>query len=118
LFAMQKHDIDIAKGIQFAAAVATEGDDSKRRITVSVIHDMIGRCKNVTQQHVDQINPARANFAATVARTLAQAQAVLFEFQKFAINRQNIGRTLRTGGGQFPLRMGQDFFEMPRHKER
>jgi len=22
---------------------------------------------------------------------------------------------LRTGDGQFPLRMGQDFFEMPRH---
>jgi hypothetical protein len=22
---------------------------------------------------------------------------------------------LRTGGGQFPLRMGQDLFKMPRH---
>ena len=54
-----------------------------------------------------------AQSIATIA--LAQAQAVLFEFQKFAINRQNISRTLRTGGGQFPFRMGQDFFEMSRH---
>jgi hypothetical protein len=68
---MQKHDIDIATRIQFASAVATQGDESKRRITVSVIHHMIGCRKNVAQQHVDQINPARANFAATVTGALA-----------------------------------------------
>src|SRR5690349_25141510 len=114
---MQKHDIDVAARIQFAPAVASEGNKSKRRITVSVIYHMIGRCKNVAQQDVDQINAAGANFTATVTRTLAQAQAVLFELQKFPVNRKNIVRSLRTGGSQLPLRMGQDFFEMPRHEE-
>src|SRR5689334_7466461 len=113
---MQKHDVDVAARIQFASAVAAEADNSERRTTVSVIHHMISRRKNVTQQHVDHINPARANFAATVAGALAWAQAVLFAFPKFPVNRQNMGRTLRTGGGQFPLCMGQDFFKMPRHE--
>ena len=68
---MQKHDIDIATRIQFASAVAAEGNESKRRVTVSVIHHMIGRGKNMAQQDVDQVNAARTNFAATVTGALA-----------------------------------------------
>jgi hypothetical protein len=77
---------------------------------------MTGRGEDVAQQHIDQINPTGTNFAPAIARALAQAQTVFFDFQKLPIDRKNVGRPLRSRRSQFALRMGQDFFEVPRHQ--
>src|SRR5438105_15889585 len=77
---------------------------------------MTGRGEDVAQQHIDQINPTGTNFAPAITRALAQAQTVLLDFQKLPIDRKNVGRPLRARRSQFALRMGQDFFEVPRHQ--
>ena len=116
LFAMQKHHVDIATRIQLTPAVATNSDQCDRRGAVAVVHDMTGRGEDVAQQHIDQINPTGTNFAPAIARALAQAQTVLLDFQKFPIDRKNVGRALRSRRSQFALGMCQDFFEVPRHQ--
>src|SRR2546423_6249281 len=77
---------------------------------------MTGRGEDVAQQYIDQINPTGTNFAPAITRALAQAQTVLLDFQKLPIDRKNVGRPLRSRRSQFALRMGQDFFEVPRHQ--
>src|SRR6476646_10904215 len=97
-------------------AVANESDQRDRRGAIAVVHDMTGRGEDVAQQHIEQINPTSTNFAPAVARTMAQAQAMLLDLQKLSIDRKNVGRPLRSRRSQFALRMGQDFFEVPRHQ--
>src|SRR6476620_8876241 len=77
---------------------------------------MTGRGEDVAQQHIDQINPTGTNFAPAIACAVTQAQTVLLNFQKLPIDRKNVGRPLRSRRSQFALRMGQDFFEVPRHQ--
>ena len=72
-----------------------------------------GGDEDVTQEHVDQINPARANVATTRASVLMQTQTVLFKFQKPTIDGKNIGRSTRAA--QLLLRVRENFFEMTRH---
>src|SRR5437762_9597252 len=69
----------------------------------------------MTQEHIDQIDPARANFTSAIARLLPQSQTMLLDFQKLPIDRKNVGRALRSRRSQFAFGMCQDFFEVPRH---
>src|SRR5207248_11318819 len=105
LFAMEKHHVDVAARVQLMPAVATERYQRDRRRAVAMVHDVVSRGEDVAQQHIDQINPAGADFTSAIARALAQAQTVLLDFQKFPIDRKNIGRPLRSGRSQFALGM-------------
>ena len=115
LFAVQKHHVDIAVRIQLAPAVTAESYQRNRRGAVAIVDDVIGGGEDVAQQYIDQVNPAGANFASAIARPLAQAQTVLLDFQKFSIDRKDVGRALCSRRSQFALGMRQDFFEVPRH---
>jgi hypothetical protein len=71
--------------------------------------------KGIPQQDIDEIDPTRANFPATAARLMIQAQAVLFNLQKPFVDRENFSRALRAGHRELILSMRQDLFEMAGH---
>jgi hypothetical protein len=75
-----------------------------------------GGRKNAPEKDVDQVNSSRTDLATTITRLLAQAQTMFLDFQKFAINRKDVGRPARIGGRELALGVCQDFFEMLRHR--
>src|SRR5437870_2341714 len=111
---MQKHDIDIAKRIELAAAISTESDQCQgvARLAVSVSSGG-GSSENVLQQNINKLGSPRANLAAASARLVLQAQAVFFNLEKFFVKWKDFRRASRPRGGELIRRVGQDLFEMP-----
>src|SRR5664279_4996137 len=66
---VQKHDIDVAEWIELTAAVSAEGDECQRRFTRTGFFSSCGGRgrKGISQQNIDEIDPACANFPATAA---------------------------------------------------
>ena len=87
LLAVQKHHIDIAKGIELAPAISTQSDQCQRRPRCLLLTTCRGRgrSENVSQQNIDKIGPARADFMATAASLVFQAQPMLFDLQEFLV---------------------------------
>jgi hypothetical protein len=88
LWAVQKHHIDIAKGIELTSAISTQGNQCQRhpRYLLTTCRGR-GRSENVSQQDIDKIGPARADFMATAASLVFQAQPMLFDLQEFLVKR-------------------------------
>ena len=111
---MQKHDINVAKRIEFAAAVSTKSDQCQGDAGLAVLMSSGGgSSENVLQQNINKLGPAAANLAAASARLMRQAQAMFFDFEKFFVKRKDLCRASRPSGGELIRRMCQDFFEMP-----
>src|SRR4029450_7331011 len=111
---MQKHDIDVAKRIEFPAAISTESDQCQGDPGLAVsVSCGGGSSENVLQQNINKLGPPSANLAAASARLVLQAQAMFFDLEKFFVKRKDLGRASRPGGGKLIRRMRQDFFEMP-----
>jgi hypothetical protein len=110
---MQKHDIDVAKRIEFPAAISTESDQCQRYAGLAVsVSCGGGGSENVLQQNVNKLGSPAANLAAASARLVLQAQAMFFDLEKFFVKRKDLGRSSRPGRGKLIRRMRQDFFEM------
>ena len=69
----------------------------------------------MSQQNIDKIGPARADFTATAASLMFQAQPMLFDLQEFFVKRKNFGGTLFAGDGKLVFCVREDLFEMARH---
>lgn len=111
---MQKHDIDVAKRIEFAAAVSTKSDQCQGDAGLAVSASSGGgSSENVLQQNINKLGAPRANFAATSARLVLQAQAMFFNLEKFFVKREDLCRASRPCGGELIRRVRQDLFEMP-----
>jgi len=111
---MQKHDIDVAKRIEFAAAISTKGDQCEGDAGLAVsASGGGGSSENVLQQNVNKLGAPRANFAAPSARLVLQAQAVFFDLEKFFVKREDLCRASRPRGGELIRRVSQDLFEVP-----
>ena len=103
---MQKHDIDVAKRIEFAAAVATKSDQCQGDAGLAVLMSSGGgSSENVLQQNINKLGAPRANFAAPSARLVLQAQAMFFDLEKFFVKREDLCRASRPGGGELMRRV-------------
>src|SRR6266436_2089329 len=71
LWTVQEHHIDIAKGIELAPAISTQSDQCQRHPRCLLLTTCRGRGRgeNASQQNIDKIGPARADFMATAARS-------------------------------------------------
>src|SRR5437667_9780102 len=94
---MQKHDIDIAARVQFAAAISTQRDQTHGKVIASAAHFYRGarRGENVLEQNVDQLRAACAHLAPAATGLMAQTQPVIFDLKKPLVTRQEFGRLLR-----------------------
>jgi hypothetical protein len=114
---VQQHDVDVAKRIELAAPVPAEGDQSQLVFGFSArrVDCRRRRGEDMPQKDVDEVNAAFADLAAAAAGLMLQAQAVFFYFEKFLVNRQDIGRALHPGRGQLRFRVRQKLLQMSGH---
>src|SRR3954451_16736178 len=96
---MQKQDVDVAKRIEFAASIATEGDQRERLLRSILLRACGGHGggEDMPQQDVDQFDTQSANFSSTAARLMLQAQAMLLNVEELFIKGEDVCRTPRTG---------------------
>src|SRR4029078_12039564 len=90
---MQKHDIDIAKRIKFAAAISTQSDQCQgyARLAVSASSGG-GSSEDILQQNINKLGSPRANLTGASPRLVLQAQAMFFDLEKFFVKREDLGR--------------------------
>src|SRR5215210_5949591 len=76
---VQKHEVDIAVRIQFAAAVTAERDQAQRRRGRAFVFGKV-RCrrKDMLEQHIDQFAAPSANIPAAAAGVVLEAEAMFF----------------------------------------
>jgi hypothetical protein len=111
---VQKHDIDVAERIEFAAAISTEGDQCQADAGLAVsASNRGGSSEKILQQNINKLRAPGANFAATSARLVLQTQAMFLDIEKLFVKRENLCRASRPRGGELIRRVRQDFFEMP-----
>ena len=115
--AMEKHHIDIAEGIELAPAISTQSDQCQRFRRGFLVTDSGGGGENVSQQNIDKIGPARANFPATAASLMFQAQPMLFDLKKLLVKREDLRRAFFSRGGKLVLSVGQNLFQMSRRHD-
>ncbi len=111
---MEKHYVHVAEGIEFAATITAErhhGEWSGGGALV-LLGKLRCRREDVTQHHIDQLDPKRANLPASSSGLMAQAQPVFLDFQELLVKREGFRRLFRARGGKLALRVGQHFFEM------
>ena len=110
---VEKHHVHVAEGIEFTAAIAAErhrGEWSGGGALV--LRELRGRGEDMTQHHVNQLDPKRANFPASSSGLMAQAQPVFLDLQELLVERQSIRRLPRARGSKLALRVRQNFLEM------
>ena len=117
---MQKHQINVAERIQFAAPIAAQCDHchGRWRSVLLAFGRRAGTGENLPQQNIHHLNPKRANVAASASSLVSQAQPVILDFEKLLVDWQKVRWTL--GAGRFELAFGvrQHFVQMTRHRRR
>src|ERR1700736_2490772 len=104
--AVQQHHIDIAGWIELAPPISTERDERQRTFGEFARSAYGGgACReNMAQQNIDKVDAARADFPATAARLMFQAQSMFLDFEELLIYRKNFSGTLPAGGTKLILR--------------
>jgi len=114
---MQQHHIDIAGRVKLAPPISAEGNERQRtfdEVTGSAYG--CGACReNMAQENIDKIDPARADFPATAASLVFQAQSMFLDFEELFVNGENFGRPLPTGRTKLIFGMRENLFQMARH---
>jgi hypothetical protein len=115
--AVQQHYIDIARWVKLAPPVSAERDERQRTFdeVAGSAHSGGARGENVSQKNIDKIDPAPADFPATAAGLMFQAQAMFLDFKELFVNRKDFGRALPAGGTKLVLSMRENLFQMARH---
>jgi hypothetical protein len=110
---MQKHDVDITEWIELAAAISAKSDQRQWNLGLAISASGSGSAaEDVSQQNVDQFSSPRANFAATAAGLVLQAQAMLFNLEKFFVQWEDFCWPLGSCGSKTAFSMGQYLFQM------
>ncbi len=89
---MEKHHINVAPRVEFPAPVATQrheayGNDPR---PVLLFRGNNRRCKNMTKENVDERRAAGAYLTSTATGLMSQSQAMIFDFEKFLVKRQQM----------------------------
>src|SRR5262249_47432028 len=71
--------------------------------------------EDVSQQNINQSRSTRANLASTPTGLVSQAQPVLLNFQKFFIQRENLGGTPCASGREAAFGVRQNFLQLSRY---
>jgi hypothetical protein len=111
---MEKHDVDIAEGIELAPAVAAKGKDGKGgRGGASIAHGVSNSgLEDVLHEDVDEVDPKRADFTAAPAVLMAEPEPMLLDFEELFVERKRIRGRHRPGGSELALSMSENFSEM------
>jgi hypothetical protein len=64
----------------------------------------------MAQENIDKVDAARADFPATAARLMFQAQSMFLDFEELLIYRKNFSGTLPAGGTKLILRVRENLF--------
>src|SRR5882724_758851 len=110
---MQNHNVDVTERIEFAPAVSAKSDQRQWNCGLATSASGSGSAaENVSQQNVDQFSAPCANFAATAAGLVFQAQAMLFNIEKFFVKWQDFRWPPGSCGSKTAFSMGQHLFQM------
>ena len=114
---MEKHDIDVAPRVEFPASVAAQRHEAYRNNfgPVLLLRGSNRRRKNMTQENVDERRAARAHLTSAAAGLMAQTQAMIFDFEKLLVERQEMRRLGAGRGLQLAPGVRQNFFLMVGH---
>jgi hypothetical protein len=92
---MQKHHINVTERIELTSPISAKGDQGQRNpVRAAATSGRRSRSpKYVLQQDVNQLSPPGANFTATSASLVLQAQSMLLNLQELLVKRENFGWT-------------------------
>ena len=114
---VHEHNIDVAKRIQLAAAVAAERDERERcRRGALVACKPRRRSEDVPQQHIDELNASRTDVTACAARLVLEPKPMLLDAEEFFVEREDVRRAACTGRRELSLGVSEHFLEMTRHR--
>src|SRR4051812_9234472 len=89
---MQEHDIDVAERIQFAPAVATDGDNGELGQLPGVDDRLRGRVEQVAQNNVHETGALRADFPPPASAVMLQADAMVLDLEELLVERKPFRR--------------------------
>jgi hypothetical protein len=116
---MQKHNIDITKWIELAAAVSTKSYQRQRNFRRAISASSAGcAAEDVSQENIHEFSPPRANFAAAAASLVLQAQPVLFNLEKFFVKWEDLCWASSAGCGKPAFGVSQNLVQMSGHCHR
>jgi pectin methylesterase-like acyl-CoA thioesterase len=109
---VQKHDIDVTKGVELTSAISAKCDqrewDPGRAILASSRRSR--STENVLQQDINQLRSSRTDFAATTTGLVLQAQPMLLNLEKLLVKREDFGWTPGTRSREALCGMRQNLF--------
>jgi hypothetical protein len=119
---MQKHHVDVTKRIELTPAISAKSDQGEWNPGCLVSAGSIrSSTEDVLQQNINQLSTPGANFAATPARLVLQAQPMLFNLEKFFVKGEDFGWACGTRGREAAFRVRQNLLEVsgrPHHEFR
>jgi hypothetical protein len=114
---MEKHYIHVASRIEFPAAIPSERNETYRNnlfLAPGLSRNARGS-ENMAENDVDQGRTTGANFPATTPCLVPETQAMIFDLEKFFIERNQMRRRDFVGRGELTPGVLQNFFLLVRH---
>ena len=110
---VQKHQIDVATGAQFAPAKTANRHQRDAAPFFFGVEPLGGSLIHVPQDDVYDDRALLGDLASAAARLVFEPEPVILDPQEFFIERQEFGLIVHTLGGKFRLGMGQHQFPVP-----
>src|SRR4030095_11300686 len=113
---MQEHHVNVAKRIELTPPISPKGNQRQGHLRVAIGASCSGRrgIEDVSQQNINQFSAPCTDFASTDAGLMPQTQAVLFDLEKFLVEREYLCWTPRTRRGKARLSVRQNFLQLSR----
>ncbi len=116
---VQEHDIDIAEGVQLAAAIAADGHERDiRQARVHILRLGHRGLEEMAQNDIHQAGALVGDLAAALARVMLQAEAVVFDLEEALVEGEELRGAFLALAGQLLLRVREHFLAMAQDRVR
>ena len=114
---MEEHDVDVAEGIQLAAAVAADGDERERqRPALPSGRPSMAASSRWRRTMSTRLRAFRANLAPAAAAVVLQPDAVVLDLEELLVEREQLRRARALPWSEeLLLGVGEDLFAVGKH---
>jgi hypothetical protein len=106
---MEEHDIDVAEGIQLAAAIAADGDEGKV-VEIGVLCFCNGAVEEMAEDDIDQAGALAGDLAAAAFGVMGEAEAMVLYLEEALVESEELCGALLALEGELSLGVGENFF--------
>ncbi len=116
---IEKKNVDVAVGIEFAPAESPHGQqgDARRGVHMRAQMGFPRAVPKMAQHDGDNVGALVAKFASAFAVDVFELEPVVLQFQKAAVNIEQIGRPQMGLVDQFPFGVAQNLFKIDRRHQ-